>query len=346
MTFPDKNGKRPTIREIAKAIGVSRTTVSLGLKNDRRISSDTCERVQKAAKEMGYQADPKVAQLMAYLQKARPQKGRETFAYITPFSSREEWWNIVTFREYFLGAKKRSEELGYNVEEFQLKADGMSEKNINRVLFHRGIRGLFIAPSITPHAHIDLEWSRYATVSIGFSFDHPDTYRVTSDHYNDAVMALKRLTEYGYKRIGFFLNPNNNESTRRLWLSAYLIYQQEISRKHRIPQFIGSANSSKFIQWFQKNRPEVLLGDEDRCLSSLKTAGITCPNDYGLTLIDAENYSGCAGLYRKPNEVGECAANHLAGLLLRNELGLPKITQVILVQSEWRDGKTLIHQPR
>ena len=40
-----------TIRELAALAGVSRTTVSYGLKNDPRVSPKTCARIQALARE-------------------------------------------------------------------------------------------------------------------------------------------------------------------------------------------------------------------------------------------------------------------------------------------------------
>ena len=43
-----------TLADIAKATGLSVNTVSRALKNKDDISRETCERVQKVAREMGY----------------------------------------------------------------------------------------------------------------------------------------------------------------------------------------------------------------------------------------------------------------------------------------------------
>ena len=50
--------KRPTIAEVAKKAGVSRSTVSYALSNKRPISEDTRKRIQQAIDELGFRPNP------------------------------------------------------------------------------------------------------------------------------------------------------------------------------------------------------------------------------------------------------------------------------------------------
>ncbi len=336
-----KKSKRPNMRQIAQELGVSRTTVSMSLKNDPRISPETCKRVQEHAKKRGYTPDPKVARLMSYLQCQRNTKASETIGYLTPFSSRDEWWKITTFREFYQGANERAEELGYRLDTFSMAAEGATEQNINRTLFNRGIRGLIIAPGFVPHAQLELDWPKYASVSIGFSFDKPETHRVSCNHYASAGLALRKLQAYGYKRIGFFLKPDNDERTRKLWQSAYLVYRNSIPKKHQIPEFIGELDEAAFSSWFLKHKPDALLGDRLKGADILENVGLQQPSDFGFALLDAENYPDCAGIAQNAKQVGECATNQLAGALMRNEFGLPEHPQLLMINGGWKDGQTL-----
>src|SRR3954452_404401 len=48
---------RPTMRDVAARVGVSQALVSLGFRNARGASSETRERVFRAAAELGYRPD-------------------------------------------------------------------------------------------------------------------------------------------------------------------------------------------------------------------------------------------------------------------------------------------------
>ena len=50
----DKGGKNYTIEDIARELGVSKTTVSRALSGKGRIGKDTIERVQAFAEQHGY----------------------------------------------------------------------------------------------------------------------------------------------------------------------------------------------------------------------------------------------------------------------------------------------------
>ena len=56
---------RPSLRDLAAELGLSHTTVSLALRRDPRIPAATRQRVEKAARASGYQADATVSILMA-----------------------------------------------------------------------------------------------------------------------------------------------------------------------------------------------------------------------------------------------------------------------------------------
>ncbi len=54
----------PSIREIARSLGLSHTTVSEALRDSPRVNPATRRRVQKAAKAVGYRPNPLAGALM------------------------------------------------------------------------------------------------------------------------------------------------------------------------------------------------------------------------------------------------------------------------------------------
>src|ERR1700748_1389319 len=110
------------MEDIAFAAGVSRSTVSRALRNDPRLKSETCARVQKMAAELGYRPNPFVATLMADLQRKRRPSTSSTLAVVTPHPSREGWRRQnPSFVDYFEGAKERAASQGYALETFWLR---------------------------------------------------------------------------------------------------------------------------------------------------------------------------------------------------------------------------------
>ena len=69
-SIPDPN-RRPNMQQIANVAGVSKSAVSLALRNDPRIPESTRFRIQKIAEKMGYRRNPVVDSLMTQLRADR-----------------------------------------------------------------------------------------------------------------------------------------------------------------------------------------------------------------------------------------------------------------------------------
>jgi len=69
-TSPKKTGVvRPTVRSIAAALGLSRSTVSNALRGLPGVKIETMHRVQNAAVEMGYSVHPFASEVMSQLRR-------------------------------------------------------------------------------------------------------------------------------------------------------------------------------------------------------------------------------------------------------------------------------------
>src|SRR5882762_6787627 len=96
-------GKQITLKDIARKAGVSVMTVSRALRNQSNLSSETRDRVQAIAEEMGYRPNPLVAALMTYRRSARRIDKSQTLAFLTSFPSRSGWREIRINRDFFEG---------------------------------------------------------------------------------------------------------------------------------------------------------------------------------------------------------------------------------------------------
>ena len=72
------------MQDIADRVGLSRSAVSLALRNHPSIPEATRERVRQAAAELGYRRNPLVAALMMQLRQPR-HRATATLALITKF---------------------------------------------------------------------------------------------------------------------------------------------------------------------------------------------------------------------------------------------------------------------
>ena len=61
----------PSLRELARSLGLSHTTVSEALRASPRVKASTRERVLKAAREVGYRHNPLAGALMSEMRRSR-----------------------------------------------------------------------------------------------------------------------------------------------------------------------------------------------------------------------------------------------------------------------------------
>ena len=75
-------GAIPTMRQLAALAKVSRTTISLALRNHPSIPASTRDRIQQLARQHGYRSDPLITTLMNQLRLSRKKRSVEKLAYI------------------------------------------------------------------------------------------------------------------------------------------------------------------------------------------------------------------------------------------------------------------------
>ena len=144
----------PTVRQLAELAGVSRTTVSLALRNHPSISLPTRERIRVLADTHGYVLDPLYARLMGQLRVRRADRPTEKLAFLTSWPERDEWYQkAYNDRNYYKGACERAAKLGYEIEVFWAKEPGMTARRLSKILHTRSIRGVIILPLSRPYGH-------------------------------------------------------------------------------------------------------------------------------------------------------------------------------------------------
>src|SRR5690606_28109495 len=135
--------RRTTQKDIAEALGVGRSTVSMALRDDPRISPALRERVRKAAKRLDYVPDPALAALAAYREThaPRPVSGnRLAFLYDRSWGPREPDRKFPLIQ----GVHDRAAELGYQLEMHATRFTESELRSTLRICKARGIEGLVL----------------------------------------------------------------------------------------------------------------------------------------------------------------------------------------------------------
>ena len=330
------------MKEIAARAGVSVMTVSLALRNHPRITVATRERIQGIAHELGYRPNPMVHALMAEVRARRPVRSTTTLAFVTAFPTRDGWRrNHHVFAENFAGAQERAIQLGYRLEEFWARESGMTGRRLSAILDARNIRGVLIAPVPQARGHLTLDWPKLAAVTLGPSLYRPDLSRATSDHFDSSMMALRRLTKLGYRRIGMVLDRSTTMRTNYAHTAALYQYHRTVPAANRIPALIcDRLTEPGYRQWFDRHRPDVIIGMPGLMNWMLKW-GMRVPADVGYLDPLLPIWMPWSGIDHHFREVGAAAVDLIVGQLQRNEFGVPAHPKIVTVRSTWVEGNTV-----
>jgi DNA-binding LacI/PurR family transcriptional regulator len=340
--------KGPSLRELARSLGLSHTTVSEALRDSPRVHPDTRERVVKAAMEAGYHYNPLAGALMSEMRRSRAGTFRGVLALpdLEGASSRSESANRF-HRELSRGAAERAAELGFKAEPFSLDEEHISMKRLDKILSSRGIRGILLLPVRDDPNVRELDWSRYAGVYTDYIIRHPPLHTICSDHYRSMLLVLEQLKDLPYRRPGLILRELHDERLLFRWEAAFLAYQKH----HRVfeecpPLITRDLNQDSFNKWFKSTAPDVVLCHDPIVLEWMKALQTHIPKTHGFCCLNSSAVTvPCAGLDLQPALIGSRGIELLIAQLHRNEYGPPKIPSSTSIMATWAEGPTLV-KPR
>jgi Transcriptional regulators len=335
---------RPTIRDVAARLGVSHTTVSLGLRNDPRIPSDTRRRVQEMAQAMGYRGNILVSALLSQVRKGRLANQSEVVAVLVaqPVS---DWLSLPSMARGMESAHTRADELGLRLEVFSIGMRGQRARQVGQVLRSRGYRAVLLPPLPTDLPPLRLDWSRFAVATLGYSFAQVELHRVANAHFNGIVTCYRELRKAGCERIGLVLTRDDDARARHYWSSGFMGAPLVHGGAALPPLLTGQTmDRREFEIWFRNNRPDGIIGLSREVLPEwLDDMGVSVPDDVCYACLDMIEGRGraMAGIRQSWGDIFSMGVELVAGQLSRNEIGLPKSPTVTLIDGTWHDGPTV-----
>ena len=119
---------------------------------------------------------------------------------------------------FFAGAEAMAQQPGFKAGYFWLREPGVDPGRLSRVRWSRGSHGLIIAPHGREMGDVwRLEGPSFSAVTID-GFSARDRAPQRRDHPCDIVrLAMQKLWEAGYRRIGFVMDRGSDWAGGRLW---------------------------------------------------------------------------------------------------------------------------------
>jgi LacI family transcriptional regulator len=337
---------KPSIRDLAKLAGVSRTTVSLALRDSREIAEETRAKIQALAHEKGYRSNPMVSALMQQVASRKRIHSGETIAAITSHDEEHAWRKNPWVSEVIRGAEEECRQLGFDCRVFWSGPRARDMHSLAHVLYSRGIRGPVFLPIEWPHPVLDVPWEQFMPVTCSPSTNVLMLPCVTSNHARGMQMLLSQLRQRGARRAGVMLIEEADRRVEHRFSDA----ARGFGARHRdfhvsLLALKGGTSAERFHHWFERNRPDVLVAMASHVPVEdwLKPLGHKVGRTVGLALLDvAPGQEGVyAGLVQNTEIIGREAIRLISHSLYNNTPGLPDTPRTVLIDPVFRDGASL-----
>lgn len=337
-----------TLGAVAKLAGVSVMTVSRVLRNHPRVATETRLRVMNAAKQIGYRPDPHIARLMARVRSYQRRRAEAVIALIRDDTTGDVLLDSAYHYVSLQDINDRASLHGYRAEEFRLNRQTMSVDRLHVILETRGIEGLIISPQSSNSVGVDLDYARFAAVTLGYGLQQPPLHRASTNMNRGLLQTTTELSGRGYRRIGLAVTQWIDSRSEYTYSGAMLNYQRHIPPRDRVPMLLFQENNiandeNLFCSWFTKHRPDVLITFDTYVPDWLtKRLNLRIPDQVGLVVHDwlpwHTNFSGIN--HRRP-QVAAAAVDLLATMLMHNERDVPMVPRQVLIPPAWVDGPSV-----
>ncbi len=323
--------------DVANYAGVHQTTVSLALRNDRRLPWSTRQRIQRIAEKMGYCPHPMVSALIALRRARHPPVGQSTIAFLRHADPLP-----VPPLDYVPGLRAAAGQQGYRVDVFTVGRGEMTDSRVNQVLLARNIHAVVVGPFPEAHGTVAIDWAQYCTVTIGYTLMEPELDRVVHDHYHGMQRVMQECRRRRFARVGLILTPNANERTEYAYSSAYWGAQKSGAGFRALPPLLfANWDEATFARWFRRHRPVAIVTSrvfEQKVLSWCRNHDLRPGGNVHLFNLNAVRGGEVGGIFQNPFTIGSIAARMVIEKLLNNDRGLPAVRRTVLTPGAWLDS--------
>jgi DNA-binding LacI/PurR family transcriptional regulator len=332
---------RVTIKDVAELAGVHFTTVSLALRHHPSIPSATRERIEEAARQIGYTPNPIFGALTHFRVHGCVRATPPRVAYLV----NREIDNVPHAKAFWEGARSQAEILGYDLELISVREGYHDSKSLARYLKAQKISGIIIAGFKPGLSELKLDWKDYAVVKIQSLHMEPEATSVSNDQRQDVRIAFREMLSRGYRRIGLAVGETDERSSEYRHTAGYLIERASVPARDHVPQLLfpiieDYQEISQMIgHWVRKHKVEAVLCNWLAIRELLVNAGLSVPDEVACAcLCLLEDTTGLAGVIPNLNMVGTKAVSLLTSQLKQGTRGVSSFASSTYVRSRWQDG--------
>ncbi|AIZ41830.1 LacI family DNA-binding transcriptional regulator [Cellulophaga baltica] len=317
--------KHVTIKDVAKKLNVSISTVSRAFNDKYDIKEETKNLILKTAKELGYKPNPIARKLS--------QQRSFNIGIVVPE------FNTNFFPEVMLGAQKVLLDEGYQVLVMQSNSSWEIERKNVETLVDNMVDGLII--SLTSEIknneyYKSLIDSKIPIVFFNRTVEEIAASKVLFDDYKWALFATEHLIVQGYTDIVHLTGTVNLTLTKNR-LRGF----EDAFKKHKMP--VGKIISCGFTmedgeriaqEMIDKNQiPRAIFAANDSCaigaMTIFKKNGLTIPNDIAIvgfteSSLAKHTHPTLTSVEQPTNDIGQTTAKLLLDQINNKGLFVPQ----------------------
>ncbi|MFN4285491.1 MAG: LacI family DNA-binding transcriptional regulator [Lacibacter sp.] len=272
-----------TIKDIAKALGLSTSTVSRALRDSYEISPETKQRVLEYAQKINYQPNPIALSL-------KERKSRSLGVIVCEIAN-------SFFSQVINGIESVANERAYNIIIAQSHDSAGRELSDLQFLASRSVDGIIMSVgSETSDYNFLKELTEKGLPIVFFDRIVPgiETHKVIADNTVGAYEAVSHLIKKGYRHIAAIANAEGLSITQER-IAGYkqaladngLPVQESLIQYCQHGGLVHDELQQAFQQlWKQKKKPDAIFAAADKlttgCLRILKQKKIKVPDEVAL----------------------------------------------------------------
>lgn len=273
-----------TIKDIAKALGLSTSTVSRALRDSYEISPETKKLVLEYAEKINYHPNPIALSL-------KERRSRSIGVIVCEIAN-------SFFSQVINGIESIAYNNGYNVIIAQ-SHESFERELINlQYLTSRSIDGLIISVSTETNDFTNFRQLHEKGMPLVFFdriVDEIDTHKVVADNFKGAYDATAHLIKNGYERIAVLANAQVLSITKErlagykaaLGDAGIAINESLIKYCHYGGMIFSEVDDAVSGLLKMKEKPDAIFASADKlttgCLRILKSRGMEVPGEIALT---------------------------------------------------------------
>ncbi|MFC2081719.1 LacI family DNA-binding transcriptional regulator [Candidatus Bipolaricaulota bacterium] len=301
-----------TIKDIAKEIGVSASTVSRALSDSPLVNAETKAAVLQVAQRLGYERNELAR---ALVMGASGAVGLVVPDITNPF-----------FSDIARGVGEIADRVGYGL--ILCNTDGRMDRELSyvRLMRRKRVDGLLLCSTTIDAPYLrEVEQGKTPFILVSRLCSNPDLPYVITDDTQGSRLAVEHLIALGHQRIGFIGGPENVQASRDRYLEYLAVLNEHdytvVDAWHHFAAFTqeaGRAAGQRLLSL--ADRPTAVFAANDvTALGVMEVAeglGLRIPEDLSIVGYDDITYASLPRIQlttiaQPAVEMGQIAADWL-----------------------------------